>query len=209
MAASKETGLEENSIFGSMWGWYVSRISRLETSTMKVVQSSRFSVGYFIKSLSEFILSYACGISMGVGVWSWTALDLQPDAQMVAGRVEQGLGHSQISFGRLNRSMAKAQPDLFEGSMAGMRQLGERAAQIVRRQPVRADYLLATAEAVGHNRLGRICNAVATPCLVAAFVANHAAPTATVDHYDFGIAGFNADEARAKLKKRNFEVRGR
>src|ERR1700674_3599243 len=27
--------------------------------------------------------------------------------------------------------------------------------------------------------------------------------TATVDHYDFGIAGFNADEARAKLKKRN------
>ena len=26
---------------------------------------------------------------------------------------------------------------------------------------------------------------------------------ATVDHYDFGIAGFNADEARAKLKKRN------
>jgi len=27
--------------------------------------------------------------------------------------------------------------------------------------------------------------------------------TPTVDHYDFGIAGFNADEARAKLKKRN------
>ncbi len=27
--------------------------------------------------------------------------------------------------------------------------------------------------------------------------------TAAVDHYDFGIAGFNADEARAKLKKRN------
>jgi catechol 2,3-dioxygenase-like lactoylglutathione lyase family enzyme len=27
--------------------------------------------------------------------------------------------------------------------------------------------------------------------------------TATVDHYDFGISGFNADEARAKLKKRN------
>ena len=27
--------------------------------------------------------------------------------------------------------------------------------------------------------------------------------TATVDHYDFGIAGFNADETRAKLKKRN------
>jgi catechol 2,3-dioxygenase-like lactoylglutathione lyase family enzyme len=26
---------------------------------------------------------------------------------------------------------------------------------------------------------------------------------ATVDHYDFGIAAFNADEARAKLKKRN------
>jgi len=26
---------------------------------------------------------------------------------------------------------------------------------------------------------------------------------AAVDHYDFGIAGFNADEARAKLKKRN------
>jgi catechol 2,3-dioxygenase-like lactoylglutathione lyase family enzyme len=26
---------------------------------------------------------------------------------------------------------------------------------------------------------------------------------ATVDHYDFGISGFNADEARAKLKKRN------
>ena len=25
---------------------------------------------------------------------------------------------------------------------------------------------------------------------------------ATVDHYDFGISGFNADEARAKLKKR-------
>jgi catechol 2,3-dioxygenase-like lactoylglutathione lyase family enzyme len=28
---------------------------------------------------------------------------------------------------------------------------------------------------------------------------------ATVDHYDFGIAGFNADEARAKLKKRNLD----
>ena len=27
--------------------------------------------------------------------------------------------------------------------------------------------------------------------------------TVTVDHFDFGIAGFNADEARAKLKKRN------
>jgi catechol 2,3-dioxygenase-like lactoylglutathione lyase family enzyme len=27
--------------------------------------------------------------------------------------------------------------------------------------------------------------------------------TATVDHYDFGIAGFDADEARAKLKRRN------
>ena len=26
---------------------------------------------------------------------------------------------------------------------------------------------------------------------------------AAVDHYDFGIAGFNADEARAKLKARN------
>jgi catechol 2,3-dioxygenase-like lactoylglutathione lyase family enzyme len=25
---------------------------------------------------------------------------------------------------------------------------------------------------------------------------------ATVDHYDFGISGFNADEARSKLKKR-------
>ena len=29
--------------------------------------------------------------------------------------------------------------------------------------------------------------------------------TATLDHYDFGIAGFNADEARAKLKKRNLK----
>jgi catechol 2,3-dioxygenase-like lactoylglutathione lyase family enzyme len=28
---------------------------------------------------------------------------------------------------------------------------------------------------------------------------------ATVDHYDFGIAGFNADEARTKLKKRNLK----
>jgi catechol 2,3-dioxygenase-like lactoylglutathione lyase family enzyme len=28
---------------------------------------------------------------------------------------------------------------------------------------------------------------------------------ATVDHYDFGISGFNADEARAKLKKRNLK----
>jgi catechol 2,3-dioxygenase-like lactoylglutathione lyase family enzyme len=27
--------------------------------------------------------------------------------------------------------------------------------------------------------------------------------TASVDHYDFGIAGFNADEARAKLAKLN------
>ena len=26
---------------------------------------------------------------------------------------------------------------------------------------------------------------------------------ATVDHYDFGISGFNADEARAKLRNRN------
>ncbi len=31
-------------------------------------------------------------------------------------------------------------------------------------------------------------------------------PGATVDHYDFGIAGFNADDARAKLRKRNFKV---
>ena len=30
-------------------------------------------------------------------------------------------------------------------------------------------------------------------------------PAATVDHYDFGIAGFNADEARAKLKARNLK----
>jgi catechol-2,3-dioxygenase len=29
--------------------------------------------------------------------------------------------------------------------------------------------------------------------------------TAAVDHYDFGIAGFNADDARAKLKKRNLK----
>ena len=29
--------------------------------------------------------------------------------------------------------------------------------------------------------------------------------TAKVDHYDFGIAGFNADEARAKLKKLNLK----
>ena|SRR5579863_2038987 len=29
--------------------------------------------------------------------------------------------------------------------------------------------------------------------------------TATVDHYDFGIAGFNADEARAKLKAHNLK----
>ena len=28
---------------------------------------------------------------------------------------------------------------------------------------------------------------------------------AVVDHYDFGIAGFDADEARAKLKKRNLK----
>src|SRR5437016_13506170 len=28
---------------------------------------------------------------------------------------------------------------------------------------------------------------------------------ATVDHYDFGVAGFNADEARAKLKARNLK----
>jgi len=31
---------------------------------------------------------------------------------------------------------------------------------------------------------------------------------ATVDHYDFGIAGFNADEARAKLTKRNLKFAG-
>ena len=31
---------------------------------------------------------------------------------------------------------------------------------------------------------------------------------ATVDHYDFGIAGFNADEARAKLKKLNLKFDG-
>ena len=28
---------------------------------------------------------------------------------------------------------------------------------------------------------------------------------ATVDHYDFGITGFNADEARAKLKARSLK----
>jgi catechol 2,3-dioxygenase-like lactoylglutathione lyase family enzyme len=31
-------------------------------------------------------------------------------------------------------------------------------------------------------------------------------PGATVDHYDFGIAGFNYDEARAKVRKRNLKV---
>jgi catechol 2,3-dioxygenase-like lactoylglutathione lyase family enzyme len=31
---------------------------------------------------------------------------------------------------------------------------------------------------------------------------------AKVDHYDFGIAGFNADEARAKLKKLNLKFDG-
>jgi catechol 2,3-dioxygenase-like lactoylglutathione lyase family enzyme len=30
--------------------------------------------------------------------------------------------------------------------------------------------------------------------------------TAAVDHYDFGIAGFDADQARAKLKKRNLKI---
>jgi catechol 2,3-dioxygenase-like lactoylglutathione lyase family enzyme len=30
-------------------------------------------------------------------------------------------------------------------------------------------------------------------------------PAARVDHYDFGIANFNADEARAKLKKLNLK----
>ena len=33
-------------------------------------------------------------------------------------------------------------------------------------------------------------------------------PTAKVDHYDFGIANFNADQARAKLKKRNLKYEG-
>jgi catechol 2,3-dioxygenase-like lactoylglutathione lyase family enzyme len=32
-----------------------------------------------------------------------------------------------------------------------------------------------------------------------------AAGRATVDHYDFGISGFNADDARAKLRKRNLK----
>src|SRR6267154_6378467 len=31
---------------------------------------------------------------------------------------------------------------------------------------------------------------------------------AALDHYDFGIAGFNADEARAKLTKRNLKYAG-
>jgi len=31
---------------------------------------------------------------------------------------------------------------------------------------------------------------------------------AKLDHYDFGIAGFDADEARAKLKKRNLKYSG-
>jgi len=31
---------------------------------------------------------------------------------------------------------------------------------------------------------------------------------ATVDHYDFGIAGFNANEARAKLRARNLKLAG-
>ena len=31
---------------------------------------------------------------------------------------------------------------------------------------------------------------------------------AALDHYDFGIAGFNADEARAKLTKRNLKFAG-
>jgi catechol 2,3-dioxygenase-like lactoylglutathione lyase family enzyme len=30
--------------------------------------------------------------------------------------------------------------------------------------------------------------------------------TAVVDHYDFGISGFNADEARAKLRKLNLKI---
>ena len=30
--------------------------------------------------------------------------------------------------------------------------------------------------------------------------------TAALDHYDFGIAGFNADEVTAKLKERNLKI---
>ena len=30
-------------------------------------------------------------------------------------------------------------------------------------------------------------------------------PVATVDHYDFGIANFNADEVRAKLSERHLK----
>jgi catechol 2,3-dioxygenase-like lactoylglutathione lyase family enzyme len=33
--------------------------------------------------------------------------------------------------------------------------------------------------------------------------------TAALDHYDFGIAGFNADDVTAKLKERNFETGAR
>jgi len=33
-------------------------------------------------------------------------------------------------------------------------------------------------------------------------------PIATVDHYDFGIADFNADEVRARLRKLNLKFDG-
>ena len=68
---------------------------------------------------------------------AWTLLGyLQPQAQAIAGRVCQILGDSQVPLGGLDTCMAQAELDLFQRGMAGMRQLGERAAQIMRGQSI-------------------------------------------------------------------------
>ena len=55
---------------------------------------------------------------------------------MVTRRVWQVLTDIQVAFGGLDDGMTQAQLDLFQRRMAGMRQLGECSAEIVRRQPV-------------------------------------------------------------------------
>jgi hypothetical protein len=71
---------------------------------------------------------------------AWTLLGyLQPDAEPVTGRVYQILRNSQVPLGGLDTCVPQAQLDLFQCCMASVRELGECAPQIVRRQPVRSD----------------------------------------------------------------------
>jgi hypothetical protein len=54
-------------------------------------------------------------------------LNVQSQAEVIAGRVYQVLTYSQVPLCGLDRGVSQAQLNLFERGMATMRELGERA----------------------------------------------------------------------------------